>query len=71
MEVIYPESEKYSLNKEDLKSLGKGLLIAMAGAVLTYLTEQIPNVDFREWTPIVVAFWSVAVNVARKYLGGR
>lgn len=61
-------SQKYQLTWNDLEKVGKGLLIALAGAALTYLTEQIPNIDLGEWTPIVVAFWSVIVNAARKWL---
>lgn len=61
-------SRKYQLTFDDLGKIGKGLLIAMAGAGLTYLTEQIPNVELGDWTPVVVAFFSVAVNLARKWL---
>lgn len=61
-------SPKFTLNVEDAKALGKGLLIALAGAALTYVTEQIPNVDFGQWTPLVVATWSVVVNTARKWI---
>lgn len=61
-------SEKYQLTWNDMGKIGKGLLIALAGAGLTYLTEQIPNVELGEWTPIVVAIWSVIVNAARKWL---
>jgi len=51
-----------------LKKVGIGALIAGAGAVLTYLTEMIPSIDFGTWTPIVVATFSVAVNYFRKLL---
>lgn len=60
-------SPKYQLTLDDLKKLGTGLGIALLGAALTYLTEQIPNIDFGQWTPLVVAFWSVIVNTARKW----
>lgn len=62
------ESKKFALNKHELLKIGKGLLIAMGGAALTYLTDMIPNIDFGQATPIVVAAWSVVVNIARKYL---
>jgi len=61
-------SPKYQLTVDDFKKLGTGLGIALLGAGLTYLTEQIPNIDFGQWTPIVVAFWSVVVNTVRKWL---
>ena len=66
------ESKKFSLNQADLESIGKGLLIALAGATLTYITEVIGKVSFGPiWTPLVVAFWSVLVNILRKYLAGK
>ena len=61
-------SEKFSLNKTDLKKIGKGALIAMAGVLLTYLTKTISNVDFGDWTPAIVGIWSVLVNIANRYL---
>lgn len=61
-------SPKYQLTVGDLKKLGIGLGIALLGAALTYLTEQLPNVDFGQWTPFVVALWSVIVNAVRKWL---
>lgn len=61
-------SERYALTVEDSQKIGKGLLIAIGGAALTYLSEMIPNVDFGQWTPVVVAAWSAVLNIARKYL---
>ncbi len=61
-------SKLYQLNKEDLKKIGIGALVAVAGALLTYLSDLIPKIDFGQWTPIVMAFWSVIVNVVRKWL---
>ncbi len=61
-------SKALSLSKGDIKKIGKGLLIALTGAALTYITEQIPNVDFGVWTPAVVAGWSVIVNAVRQLL---
>jgi hypothetical protein len=46
----------------------KGLLIALLGAVLTYVAELIPNVDFGTYTPLAVAFASSLVNVGRVWL---
>ena len=44
----------------------KGALIAATGAVLTYGTEALGNVDLGDATPVVTAGWSVLVNVIRK-----
>lgn len=63
-------SYRFTLNKEDLKKIAIGAGIALAGALLTYITETITSVDFGEWTPIVVAIWSILANAARKFLVG-
>ena len=63
-------SLKYSLNKEDLKKIAIGAGIALAGALLTYVSETITSVDFGEWTPIVVAISAILVNAGRKFLSG-
>lgn len=65
------ESKKYSLNKADVISLTKGLLITLAGATLTYLSTVITKVDFGANTPFVVAMFSLLVNTARKFLAGQ
>lgn len=61
-------SEKFTVSLKDLKKVGVGLLIALGGAALTYVAELIPNVDFGEFTPVVVATLSVLINFARKFL---
>tara|TARA_B100000700_G_scaffold319225_1_gene413975 strand:- start:2312 stop:2545 length:234 start_codon:yes stop_codon:yes gene_type:complete len=61
-------SPSFSLGNADFKKLGKGMLIAVAGAALTYGSEWISGTDFGTWTPIVVAGWSVAVNFIRKFV---
>jgi|TARA_Y100000310_G_scaffold15147_1_gene15158 hypothetical protein len=64
-------SEKLNLNKRDGKKILIGLGIALAGAALTYLEGIVPNVDFGELTPLVVALNSVLVNFVRKVLQGK
>lgn len=56
------------LSKEKWMSIGKGLLIAIGGAALTYLTQLTTDIDFGELTPLVVAVLSVAINYFRKVL---
>jgi uncharacterized OB-fold protein len=56
------------IDVEGLKSVGKGALIAGAGAVLTYLVSAIPGVDFGAYTPMVVAVFGIGVNFLRKLL---
>lgn len=62
------ESKKYELNKEDAKKIGKGAFIATAGALLIYVLEVVPQVDFGSYTPIAVAIASVVANSIRKYI---
>lgn len=56
------------LISEDVRRILIGGCVAMAGALLTYVADLIPSVDFGDLTPIVVAFLSVLVNVGRKLL---
>ena len=63
-------SPKYSLNKEDGKKIVSGALVAISGALLTYTSQVITEIDFGQYTPIVVAIFSVLSNTLRKYLQG-
>jgi hypothetical protein len=60
----------FLLTKEQWISIGKGLLIAVGGAVATYLTTLASSgeIEFGPMTPIVVAGFSVAINYIRKAL---
>lgn len=55
------------LEKEQWVKIAKGAGIAGGAAALTYLIEATPDMDLGNWTPVVVAFLSVAINVIRKY----
>ena len=63
-------SKKYSLNLEDLKRIGVGAGVAIAGAAIVYFADIIGQVDFGVWTPVVVAAASIIVNAARKFIEG-
>lgn len=52
----------------DFKKVGKGLLIAVGAAALTYLAQTLPNVNFGVYTPLVVAGFSALINFGREYL---
>jgi len=64
-------SEKFKLNKQDMKKVGKGALIALGGTILTILQEAIPNIDFGKYTVIVVGLNSVLVNFIRLWVAGK
>ena len=61
-------SKRFELNKNDLKRIGIGALVAVVGALLTYAETLIPNVDFGAYTPLAVASNSILTNAVRKYL---
>lgn len=61
-------SPRNSLTAIDWKKISKGAAIALIGALLTYGTEELPNVDLGQWTPVVMATWSILVNAFQKYL---
>ena len=61
---------KFTFGRQDLISLGKGLLIALIGATLTYLASYVSNTNFGVYTPIVVAVFSVVANAVRKSVDG-
>lgn len=60
-------SEKYSLNAQDLKKIGKGALFALGGALVAYLLQLLPNVDFGQYTPLVVGVASICLNALSKF----
>lgn len=63
-------SRRFSLNGFDWKKIGTGALIAVAGALATYLQDLIPTIDFGVWTPFVVALNSAVINFLRKFVTG-
>lgn len=65
------ESKRFSLNKEDLSAIGRGALVAIASALVTYLIELLPMIDLGEYTPLFVAVVGIGLNAARKYLAGK
>ena len=71
MAEVVKASKKYSLNREDIKSLARGLLITLAGAVLVYAGEVLPKIDFGNYGPILVPLFALIVNVGRKWLAGK
>ena len=61
---------KYKFDKTTLKKIGKGMLIAGGGAVLTYLAEMIPQVDFGIYTAVAVGIFAVLINAAKEWIKG-
>lgn len=61
-------SPQYALNATDLFKAGRGLLVVLAGAALTYVVDLIPQIDFGVWTPMVVSVSSTLIELARRWL---
>jgi hypothetical protein len=61
---------KFNLNfpSHEWQSIIKGTFIALAGAVLTVISQNIAGFAFGPYTPFVVALLSILVNILRKAL---
>jgi len=64
------QSTKYSLNKEDGIKILKGAGYAVGGVLVTYLLSILPNIDFGEYTLVIVPIASVLLNAGIKYFKG-
>lgn len=62
------KSPSFSIDLVGMKKVGKGALIAGAGAILTYLAEAIPGIDFGQYTPLVAAILGILINFGRKFI---
>lgn len=65
------QSKRFTLNKDDGQAILRGALVAIGGALVTYLLEVLPSVDFGEYTPVVVAILGILLNSARKWVTGK
>lgn len=61
-------SKNFTLNQADFNKILKGAVMALGGALLTYIAQTIPNVDFGAYTPIITAVLAVVMNTAHKWL---
>lgn len=55
-------------SKENSSKLLKVALFVVSSALLTAGTEFVAQVDFGQWTPIVMAVWNVVLAAGREYL---
>jgi hypothetical protein len=56
----------FTLNTSAWLSLGKGALMAAAGAGLTYALAHVTDLEFGSMTPVLVAALSVLANYVHK-----
>jgi hypothetical protein len=61
---------KNCFDNETLKKIGKGAMIAIGGALLTYLVEHIADFNFGDAAPLVVVVASILINSLREYKKG-
>lgn len=61
------DDTRFKLTKVDLTKVGKGVLVAAVGAILTYLTQWASDMDFGAYTPVIVAGLSIVTNIVRKW----
>ena len=61
-------SQKYHLVKQDLVKIIKGALIAGTGALCTFILQNVGQIDFGQWTPVVVASISILMNTILKFV---
>lgn len=61
------KSKAHELKKEDWSKILIGAGVATSGALITYFSEVIVEIDWGNWTPLVVAGFSVLANVVRKW----
>jgi len=69
MSVRFEMSERFKFIPEDIKSIVTGAAIAAGGAFATYLLEGLMQMNFGEYTPLIVAVLSVIINAVRKWIG--
>lgn len=62
-------SPRWTLTKQDLLSVGRGLLITSAGAALMYLVDALAKLDLGSawWSPIGVVVLAALVNSLKKF----
>jgi len=65
-------SKSFSLNKEDIKKIIIGGLIASGGAALTALCDYFQlfsdQTDFGIWEALSIVIFSMLINIIRKFV---
>jgi len=65
------EQQSFSFDKVTMSKIAKGALIAISGALLTYMAQYVATTDFGAYTPIVVALASILINAGKEYTKGK
>ena len=62
------ESKKFEIDKVGWIKVVKGAGIAGGAAVLAYLLEAIPGMNFGQYTPAIVGVLAILINMGRKWI---
>lgn len=63
--------EAFTFDKETMKKILKGALIAVSGALLTYIAQYVSSTDFGVYTPLVVSVSSILINAGKEFIKGK
>ena len=61
-------SPRWKLNKKDGKSLLRGFIIMLVGTALTWGLNQLPNIDFGQYTYIAIPVLGLLFNTGLKWV---
>ena len=61
-------SKSFALNATDWRKVFMGLVVALAGAASAWLTEQVPGIDFGNYSLIAAAVGATLANLLRKFV---
>lgn len=61
-------AKSFSIGDYEVKKIIKGAIIALAGALATYLADTIPGVDFGQYTLFVGMVNSIVVNALQLWV---
>jgi len=62
------KSPSFHMDTKGWMKVARGAGIAGGAAVLTYLAEAIPGLDFGASTPIIVGMAGILINFLRKWI---
>lgn len=59
---------KLALPPQEWQSILKGAGLAVLGALVTYMSQNLTNVDFGQYTYIIVPAVTIVLNLLRKFV---
>ncbi len=62
------QSKAFKFNSEDIRKLGKSLLLTMIAGFLAWLIQVLPMIDYGEYNTIIYLLMPFLVNFLRKLI---